>query len=166
MQRKEGAFLQTPALPFHFWLPLLPPILPFCFKCFLLASFSSQVEEKEKKKPPIEKKKNAEKGENFPFSSCSTLSLLVLASALLFQTLSPSIFFFSNKKKEKENHREEKKCREGRELTFKLSLCLLTFGSCFWPPISTLFISSAFSSTFSSFQVEEKKKENTKKKKP
>ncbi len=49
MQRKEGAFLQTPALPFHFWLPLLPPILPFCFKCFLLASFSSQEEEKEKK---------------------------------------------------------------------------------------------------------------------
>jgi hypothetical protein len=59
MQVKEGAYLQTPALPFHFWLLLLPS--RFC--------------------PP--------------------------ASALLFPTLSPSIFFFSSKKKEKK-HKEKK----------------------------------------------------------
>jgi hypothetical protein len=33
---KEGAFFQAPTLPSHFWVPLLP----FCFKCFLLASSS------------------------------------------------------------------------------------------------------------------------------
>jgi hypothetical protein len=47
------------------------------------------------------------------------------------------IFFFSSRRKkkhtQKKNHREEKICREGRELTFKLSLCLFTFGSRFCP---------------------------------
>jgi hypothetical protein len=51
----------------------------------------------------------------------------------LFQTLSSSIFFFSSKKKTK-----EQKCKEGKELTFKLSLGLLIFGSCFWPLVSAL----------------------------
>jgi hypothetical protein len=31
------------------------------------------------------------------------------------------------KKTKKKNHREENKCREGRELSFKLPLCLFTF---------------------------------------
>jgi hypothetical protein len=54
--------------------------LPFCFKHFFLAYSFSQVEEKKKK--TIENKKNLKKGGNFLSSSCSTLSLLVLASAL------------------------------------------------------------------------------------
>jgi hypothetical protein len=92
MQKREGAFLQTPALPFHFWLPLLPPILPFCFKCFL-ASFSSQVEEKGEKK----------------------------------------------------THREEKKCRKRRELSFQFPFCPFTFGSCFCPFVSNIFSKHLFS---------------------
>jgi hypothetical protein len=56
-KRREGAYLQALALPFHFWLSLLP----FYSKCFLLASSSYQVEEKEKnkEKKTIEKKTNA-----------------------------------------------------------------------------------------------------------
>ncbi len=57
------------------------------------------------------------------------------------------LFLFKQKKikenKEK-NHREEKKCKEGRELSFKLPLCPVTFNSrfClhFYP-----FVSNAFS---------------------
>jgi preprotein translocase subunit YajC len=43
------------------------------------------------------------------------------------------IFFFQAEKKpqRKKNHKKEKICKEGRELTFKLLLCPLTFGSCF-----------------------------------
>jgi flagellar biosynthesis protein FlhB len=80
------------------------PLLPFCFKRFLLAFSSSQAKEKEKKtkkKKTIEKKKNAKKGGNFPSSSHFTLSFLALVSALLFQTLSPGIFFFSSRRFEK-----------------------------------------------------------------
>jgi hypothetical protein len=61
------------------------------------------------------------------------------AFALSFQVLSLGIFFFSRGKKKhthtkkKKCHREEKICREGRELTFKFSLCLFTFGSHFCP---------------------------------
>jgi hypothetical protein len=68
-KRREGASLQIPALPFHFWLLLLP----FYFKCFLF---------KHKKKKPIRKKRNAEKGRNSPSSSHSALSLLAPTSAL------------------------------------------------------------------------------------
>jgi hypothetical protein len=74
-KKKEGAYLQAPTLPSHFWLPLLP----FYFKCFLVASSSSQVGEKKK---TIEKKRNTKKGGTFPLSSRSTLSLLGLAFAL------------------------------------------------------------------------------------
>jgi hypothetical protein len=42
MQKREGAFLQAPTPPFHFWLSLLP----FYFKRFLLASSSYQAEKK------------------------------------------------------------------------------------------------------------------------
>jgi hypothetical protein len=100
----------------------------------MLASSSSQTKEKEKKqrKKIIEKKKNAEKGGSLPSNSRSTLSLLAPISSLLFFTFRfkhflLGIFFFSNKRKEKKtqrkkNHRKEKKCKEGRELTFLLSL--------------------------------------------
>jgi hypothetical protein len=62
----KGAYLQAPALTFHFWLPLLP----FRFKHFFLVSSSFQREERKKnteKKKTIEKKKNVEKGGNLPF---------------------------------------------------------------------------------------------------
>jgi len=70
------------------------------------------------------------------------------------------IFIFSNKRKEKKNHRKGKKnAKKGRSLlTFKLSLCSLTFGPHFWPPIFTLFVSSDFSFACSSSQAKEKKK--------
>jgi hypothetical protein len=59
--------------------------------------------------------------------------------------LSFDIFFFSNKQKKKKeknklkkNHREKKKCRERKEFSFKLPLCLLIFGSHFWPLVFAL----------------------------
>jgi hypothetical protein len=69
-KRREGSYLQAPTLPSHFWLSLLP----FCFKCFLLASSCPQA--KKKKKKPKEKKINAKKGGSFPSNSRSALSLL------------------------------------------------------------------------------------------
>jgi hypothetical protein len=57
----------------------------------------------------------------------------------MFQTHFLGIFFFSNKRKQKEKEKKKNKkikCKERRELTFKLSLCPLTFGSRFWPLIS------------------------------
>jgi hypothetical protein len=90
-KRREGAYLQAPTPPSHFWLSLLP----FCFKQFLLASSSSSQAKKKKR----------------------------------------------NKQRNK-NHRKEKKCRDGRELSFKLLLCPLTFGflpSCFYPSVSNAF---------------------------
>jgi hypothetical protein len=65
------------------------PLLHFRFKHFLLASSSSQVEEK---------KKNTKK----------------------------------------KNHSEENKCREGKELTFKLLFYPFIFGSYFCPPVFAL----------------------------
>jgi len=53
----------------------------------------------------------------------------------LFQALSRGIFLFSSRKKntkKKKTIRKKKLCREGRELTFKLLFCLLTFGSRFY----------------------------------
>jgi hypothetical protein len=73
-------------------------------------------------------KRNAEKGRSFPSSSHFALSLLVPAFALLFQTLFLGIFFFSSIRKLKKTQRK-KNCREGKELSFKLPLYPLTFGS-------------------------------------
>jgi len=42
------------------------------------------------------------------------------------------------KKKEKKNHRKEKKCKEGRELSFKLPFYPFIFGSRFCPPTVVL----------------------------
>jgi len=64
--------------------------------------------------------------DEIPLSSHSALSLLALASTLVFQMFSLDIFFFSNKRKEKKRNVEE-----GRELSFKLLLCPFTFGSHF-----------------------------------
>jgi hypothetical protein len=48
----------------------------------------------------------------------------------LFQTLCLGIFFSSSRRKEKKTI-EKKKCKERKELSFKLSFCLLTFGPAF-----------------------------------
>jgi len=70
------------------------------------------------------------------------------------------------KRKEKKNHIEKKKCKEGKELSFKLSLCPLTFGSHFCPPASALpFQTLSLGIFFFSSRRKEKKRE-TKKKKP
>jgi hypothetical protein len=64
------------------------------------------------------------------------------------------VFFFLNTKKTKHTRKQQKKKpRERRELTFKLLLCLLTFGPHFYP-----FISSTFSSHLFSSQAKEKKR--------
>jgi len=103
-----------------------------------LASSYFQAEEKKKNH---KEEKNAEKGGSFPSNSRSTLSLLAPTSTLLFQTLSLSIFFFSSIRKGKKEKKKtiEKKCREGRELSFKLLFYPFTFGSCFCPFVSNTF---------------------------
>jgi hypothetical protein len=81
---------------------------------------------------------------------------LVLASALLFQTLSLGIFFFSNirgkKNKEKKNHREEKNAEKGGNFPssshFALSFLALDFALpllpfCFKRFLLTSFFSQA-----------------------
>jgi hypothetical protein len=112
--------------------------------------FSSRRKEKKNHK----KEKNVEKGWNFLSSSHFALSLLAPVFALPILPFCFKHFFLassfsqakeSKKKTKKKNHRKEKKCREGRELTFKLSFYLFTFGSHFYPFIST-FSFQAFSS--------------------
>jgi hypothetical protein len=64
------------------------------------------------------------------------------------------VFFFSNTNKTKHTRKQQpKKPREWRELTFKLSLCLLTFGSRFY-----LFVSNTFSWHLLLLKQKEKKK--------
>jgi hypothetical protein len=83
--------------------------------------------------------------------------------------LASSSFQVVRKKKHKgkKNHREEKTCKERKELTFKLLLCLFTFDShfCF---LVLHFHFKCFILTSSFYQVEGKKnhreKKNAKKK--
>jgi hypothetical protein len=117
MQRKEGAFLQAPTLPSHFWLS----ILPFYFKCFLLAFSSSQAEEKKKII------KNVEEGESLPLSSHFAFSFLAPVSGLLFQHFRfkhffLGIFFFSIKRKKKNT--KKKNAKKGRSLPFFFRFCI------------------------------------------
>jgi hypothetical protein len=71
MQRKEGAYFQALALPFHFWLLLLASwVCHFISSTFFLAFSSSQARKNKhthKGKKTIEKKKNVKKGKNLPF---------------------------------------------------------------------------------------------------
>jgi hypothetical protein len=69
-----------------------------CRRLFLLKHKENKTQKKKNQK---NQKKHQEKGGSLPSSSHFTLSLLVLVSTLLFQTLSPSIFFFSSKRKKK-----------------------------------------------------------------
>jgi hypothetical protein len=59
--KREGAYLQAPALPFHFWLPLLPSRFCTSISSVLLAYFSSQTKEKKNthRKKKHKEKKNA-----------------------------------------------------------------------------------------------------------
>jgi len=94
--------------------------------------FSSGRKKKHKeKKKTVENKKYAKKGRSLPSSSCFTLSFWAPTFAFLLLPFRFKHFLFASsssqieeKKKHKgrKNHREEKKCREGRELTFLLSL--------------------------------------------
>ncbi len=117
IKRREGTYLQALTLPSHFWLPLPP----FYFKCFLLASSCSQVEKKNRK--TIEKKRNAKKGGNFPSNSHSVISFLGLASTFPFLPFCFKCFLLFSSRIEK----KKKKCKERRELIFKLSLYLFSF---------------------------------------
>jgi hypothetical protein len=90
MQRKEGAFLQAPTLPFRFWLTIFPS--HFYPSILNVYSWHLLLLKQEKRKKTLRKK----------------------------------------------NHKEEEKCREGKELSFKLLLYPLTFGSHFWLPIFAL----------------------------
>ncbi len=71
MQRKEGAYLQTLTLPFHFWFPLLAS----CFYLFisstfsLASSFSQAEEKKEKHKTKSQKRKKMQRKEGNYLSS-------------------------------------------------------------------------------------------------
>jgi hypothetical protein len=70
------------------------------------------------------KKKNAEKGRNLRSSSHSTFLPLAPASSLLFLPFHFKCFllgifsFLSRRKERKKNHKEEKKCKKGKEFTF------------------------------------------------
>ncbi len=194
MQRREGAFLQGPTLPFHFQFPLLPShfcpsvsniffdifffssrrkekknhreeknaekgrsflsssyfalsllapafalsLLPFCFKCFLLASFCFQAIFFKK---TIEKKKNAKKGGNFtPSSSHSTLLLLAPTSSLLFLSFCfkcflLGIFSFLSRRIKKKKKKPQRKKKMQRRKGIYLSSLAFAFGlkrsSCF-----------------------------------
>jgi hypothetical protein len=111
MQRREGAYLQAPFLPF---------IFGSCSCLFVSSTFSwhfllfkqKKKKEKHKEKQIHKKKKNCRKGREltfklhfypFIFGSC----FYPPAFTLSFQVLSPYIFFFSNRRKK--THTKKKK---------------------------------------------------------
>jgi hypothetical protein len=118
-----------------------------------LASFSFQVEEKKKK--TIKKKTNVKKGGSFPSSfslpSHFWLSLLPFCFKRFFLAS-----FFSQAKKKK-NHKEEKKCIERKELSFKFHFIFSLLALAFALPLLP-FCLKRFLLTCSSSQVEKKKK--------
>jgi hypothetical protein len=76
--------------------------------------------------------------------------------------LSKSSSFQAKIDKQINNHRKEKKCKEGRELSFKLSLCPPTFGFHFYPPTFALLFQTISPSIF--FFSNKRKEKETKKK--
>jgi hypothetical protein len=84
-------------------------LLPFCFKCFLLATFSSQVEEKKNRREG----KKCREGEGFTFkrSFCPFTfgsHFWSPVSALSFQALSPCHLLLLKQTKRKKNTKNEK----------------------------------------------------------
>jgi hypothetical protein len=151
-KRREGAYLQALALPSHFWVPLLP----FYFKCFLLASSSSQVERKKQKNH--RKKRNANKEGNFLSNSHSVISFLGPTSVLPFLPFCFKRFLlFSSRIKEKKNAEKGGSLFSSSRSTHS-HFWLLILDSCF-----CLFISSAFFMASSSSQAEKKDKKHKEK---
>jgi len=126
--KKKGGNLFS---SFHSALSLLAPTFALLFQTLSPSTFFFSSKRKEKK--CREGKELSFKLLLYPFTLCSCFC--PLASTCLFQTLSHGIFFFLNRlKKNKEKKTiEKKKCREGKEFTFKLSFSPFTFGSCFYP---------------------------------
>jgi len=71
MQRREGAYLKTLALPSHFWLLLLPSCFCPCVSSAFYWHFPLIKQKKKKKntkkKKTIEKKKKCKEGREFTF---------------------------------------------------------------------------------------------------
>jgi len=93
----------------HFAFSLLAPTSTLLFQTLSHDIFFLL---KQKKRKTIEDKRNAKKGGSFPSNSHFALTFgsrfCPPISTLLFQTLSPSIFFFSSRrKKEKKMQRKE-----------------------------------------------------------
>jgi hypothetical protein len=138
---KQGTYLQALILPSHFWLSLLPS--RFCTSIssvFLwhLLLFKQKILKKHKEQKPIEKKKYVEKGGSLLSSSHFAFSLLAPASTLPLLHFCFKCFLLTSSSqaekkkkntKKKKTHREKKICKKRRELTFKLPLYPLTFGS-------------------------------------
>jgi Na+/H+ antiporter NhaD/arsenite permease-like protein len=137
--------------------------------CHHLFLFKHKVDKTHKKTTT---KKNQEKGGSLPSHSYFALSLLALVSTFLllhfhFKCFFLASYFFQaeeNKKTQKKNHKKEKICREGRELTFKLLFCPLTFGSCFCSPNFALSFQALSLGIF--FFSSGRKKRKTPEKKP
>ncbi len=132
MQKKEGAFLQAPTLPSHFWLLLLVshfwlPFLPshFCppTSALLLQTFSPNIfffSSRRKEKKTIQKKKNATKERSLLLSSHFALSFLAPTSTFLFfpfyfkHFLLASSYFQAKEKKNKEKTIEKKNMQRNK----------------------------------------------------
>jgi hypothetical protein len=99
----------------------------------LPSSFSFQTQRRQNTQK--NNKKNQEKGRSLPSNS--------RFYPFVSNTFSWHLFLLKqNKRKQnkgKKNHNEKKNCRERRELSFKLLLYPLTFGSCFYPFVSNTF---------------------------
>jgi hypothetical protein len=107
-------------------------------------------------------KKKTKRKEGIYFQALTLPSYFWLPlSPFCFQCflLAPSSSQVEGKKK---NHRKEKKCRERKELSFKLLLCPLTLCFCFCPLASTLLFQT-FSPGIFFFSSRRRKKNKEKK---
>jgi len=147
------------------------PLLPLCFKRFLLASFSSQAEEKKRKQRQKNhrEKKNAKKGGSFNFLQAPTLPfhfwLLLLPSHFypsVSNTFSWHLFLLKQKKRKKKNKKKKtiEKINAKKGGSFPSSSCIALS---FLAPASTLSLMPFYFKFFllasSSSQTKEKKRE-------
>jgi Na+/H+ antiporter NhaD/arsenite permease-like protein len=133
----------------------------FSFGIFFFSNIRKK--KKTKNKKTIEKKKNAKKGGNFHLlNSCYALSFFALTFTFSLLPFCFKRFLLasssSQAKEKKKKKKKKQKCKEGKELTFKLSLGLLIFGSCFWPLVSALLFQALSPWHLFFFQVEENQK--------
>ncbi len=116
-------------------------------------------------------RKNHEKGGSLPSTPVLPSHFWLLLLPFCYKRFLLTFFSFqTNRRKEKKrklkkNHREKKNCRERKEFSFKLPLCLLIFGSHFWPLVFALLFQVLSPSHLLLFK-QRKRKKNTKKKKP